>query len=142
MSEKLLNGNASTSLSTGTSATLSNLITSGYRPIRNGDRFNHLFPVPDDKDKIIIRDGDVDETVELMKSVVWKYKDDTSGLAPLLKGDSLKETCENIWNFLCNHIQYRLDKRGLEQLRRPARLVYDRALDQIQIYVLLFNWFL
>jgi hypothetical protein len=101
-------------------------ITSGYRPIRNGDRYDHLFPVPDDKDKIIIRDGDVDETIELMKSVAWKYKDDTSGLAPQLKGDSHKETCENIWNFLYNHIQYRLDKRGLEQLRRPARSWQER----------------
>jgi hypothetical protein len=43
-----------------------------------------------------------------------------------LQGDSKTQTCQNIWDFLYHHIQYKLDKRGLEQLRRPARSWADR----------------
>ncbi|MCX6257983.1 MAG: hypothetical protein NTW49_08840 [Bacteroidia bacterium] len=103
-------------------------ITSGYRPIKKGDRFDQLFPKPEDKDRIMIRDGDADKTVDLMKQVAWKYKADTEKLAPQLKASSLRQTCDNIWDFLYNHIQYRLDKKGMEQLRRPARSWQERSL--------------
>lgn len=102
-------------------------ITSGYRPIREGRQFDQFFGIPDEKDRIIIEDGEVDDTVELMKKVVWKYIVDTKKIAEHLKGRSLRETCENIWNFLYNHIQYKLDKRGLEQLRRPLRSWAERS---------------
>ncbi len=102
-------------------------ITSGYRPIKDGREYTRYFPEPNDNDRIIIEDGDVDDTVELMMKVVWKYIDDTKKIATYLKGSSIKETSENIWNFLYNHIQYKLDKRGLEQLRRPARSWSDRT---------------
>lgn len=101
-------------------------ITSGYRVIRPGDQYDKYFPRPQAQDRIIIEDGEVGDTVDLMKRVVWKYIDDTKGIAPVLKGKSLNETCENIWNFLYHHIQYKLDERGLEQLRRPARSWSDR----------------
>jgi hypothetical protein len=102
-------------------------ISSGYRPIRDGRQFNQFFGVPDEKDRVIIEDGEVDDTVELMKKVVWKYLSDTKKISEYLKGRTLRETCENIWNFLYNHIQYKLDKRGLEQLRRPARSWAERS---------------
>ena len=101
-------------------------ITSGYRVIRPGEEYNKYFPKPQAQDRIIIEDGEVNDTVDLMKRVVWKYIDDTKGIAPVLKGKSLDETCQNIWNFLYHHIQYKLDERGLEQLRRPARSWSDR----------------
>ncbi len=101
-------------------------ITSGYRPIKNGDKYNRYFPKPDVKDRVIIEDGEVSQTVELMKKVVWKYIDDTKQIAPLLKGKTVAQSCDNIWNFLYHHIQYRLDKDGLEQLRRPARSWFER----------------
>ncbi|MBI5539031.1 MAG: hypothetical protein HY951_03165, partial [Bacteroidia bacterium] len=102
-------------------------ITSGYRPIRDGKQFDQLFGLPEEKDRIVIKDGEVDDTVELMKKVVWKYLSDTKKIAPYLKGKTLEETCRNIWNFLYNHIQYKLDKRGLEQLRRPCRSWTERS---------------
>ncbi len=77
--------------------------------------------MPNDRDRVIIEDGEVSDTVELMKKVVWKYLKDTKQIAPTLKGSSIEQTCKNIWNFLYHHIQYKLDKHGLEQLRRPAR---------------------
>ncbi len=102
-------------------------VTSGYRSIKDGSRFNPYFPPPDERDRVIINDGEVTDTVELMEKVVWKYLDDTKRIAPLLKRSSTLETCKAIWEFMYSYIQYKLDKRGLEQLRRPARAWAERA---------------
>lgn len=101
-------------------------ITNGYRPIQDGSRYQRFFAQPEDSDRIIIEDGEVEETVDLMKKVVWKYINDTKQVANYLKGNTLRNTCENIWNFLYHHIQYKLDKKGLEQLRRPNRSWAER----------------
>lgn len=101
-------------------------ITSGYRKILSGAEYNKYFSAPEQDDKIIIQDGEVTDTVELMKKVVWKYLSDTEKIAKELKSPSVKHTAENIWNFLYRHIQYKLDQEGLEQLRRPARSWADR----------------
>jgi hypothetical protein len=101
-------------------------ITSGYRSIRSGKEYDKLFTKPDKRDRIIIEDGEVDQTVDLMKKVVWKYLDDTKRIAKLLQAENIHDTANNIWDFLYHHIQYRLDEKGLEQLRRPARSWYER----------------
>lgn len=41
-------------------------IVSGKRTIRDGSRFNPYFPPPDERDRVIIQDGEVTDTVELM----------------------------------------------------------------------------
>jgi hypothetical protein len=105
----------------------SKTVTSGYRSIKDGSRYNPYFPPPDERDRVIINDGEVTDTVELMEKVVWKYLDDTKRIAPLLRRSSNLETCKAIWEFMYAYIQYKLDKRGLEQLRRPARAWAERA---------------
>jgi hypothetical protein len=102
-------------------------ITSGFRQIKDGSRFDRYFTQPEEQDKIIIQDGEVEETVDLMKKVVWKYQDDTKKISKYLKGNTLQETCRNTWDFLFNHIQYKLDQKGLEQLRRPNRSWAERS---------------
>lgn len=102
-------------------------ITSGYRTIQDGSRYNPYFPLPEERDRVIIDDGEVSDTVELMEKVVWKYLDDTKRIAPLLQRSSTLETCKAIWEFVYSYIQYKLDKRGLEQLRRPARSWAERS---------------
>jgi hypothetical protein len=101
-------------------------ITSGYRTIQNGSKFNHLFPKVDFVDEVNIEDGEVDDTVELMMKVVGTYLSDTKELSKVLKQKSDAKTCEAIWNFIYSYIQYKLDKKGLEQLRRPARAWAER----------------
>ncbi|OYU95615.1 MAG: hypothetical protein CFE21_10775 [Bacteroidetes bacterium B1(2017)] len=102
-------------------------VSSGYRSIQDGSRFNAYFPPPEERDRIIIEDGEVTDTVELMEKVVWKYLDDTKRLAPLLKRASTVETCKAIWEFVYSFVQYKLDQKGLEQLRRPARTWAERS---------------
>jgi len=101
-------------------------ITAGYRPIKSGREYEKYFPKPGNEDRIILQDGEVEDTVELMKKVVWKYIDDTKEIAKNLQSISQRQTCQNIWDFLYHHIQYKLDERGLEQLRRPARSWVER----------------
>ncbi|HCS20163.1 MAG TPA: hypothetical protein DIW47_06310 [Bacteroidetes bacterium] len=102
-------------------------ISSGYRPIKEGRQYDGYFPLPDERDRIIIKDGNVHDTVDLMKRVVWKYLGDTKKIAGVLKSSSTMQTCRNIWEFLYHHIQYKLDKQGTEELRRPARSWKERV---------------
>ncbi len=78
----------------------SKTVTSGYRSIKDGSRYNPYFPPPDERDRVIINDGEVTDTVELMEKVVWKYLDDTKRIAPLLRRSSNLETCKAIWEFM------------------------------------------
>ena len=96
-------------------------ISTGQRPIRDGDMFKNYFPPSDFRDTVVIRNGSVKNTVDLMKKVVWKYKNDTAKLAGILKRPTKLETCRAIWQFVYDFIQYKLDTPGLEELRRPAR---------------------
>jgi len=102
-------------------------ISAGYRAIRDGSRYDKYFTRAEDVDRVIIENGEVEQTVDLMKKVVWRYLGDTMKIAPLLKGKTLDSTCGNVWSLLHDHIQYRLDKKGLEQLRRPCRSWEERT---------------
>lgn len=97
------------------------------RQIKSGAEFNHLFPKPIGEEVEIKRDADVSATVAFIPQVVFETLGDTSRIAKLLKGNSINDTCENIWHFVYEHIQYAKDKDGVEQIRRPARAWYDRT---------------
>jgi len=101
------------------------LTASFQRRIKSGNQYNHLFPKPDFSDTLL-QEGNVNDTVHLMGDYIKKYKSDTAKLAPILKGKSLEETLRNNWNFVYNHIQYKLDTPGIEELRRPARTWAER----------------
>lgn len=103
-------------------------VTSGFRPIQSGLKYDSLFPKPNTQDRIIIQDGALEDTLELMKKVVWKYLSDTKKVSQKLKTESTFQTAQNIWEFLYHHIQYKLDQKGLEQLRRPARSWAERQM--------------
>ncbi len=101
-------------------------VTAGARTIEDGKRYENLFPIADGGRTLLNNNGSVEDTVFLMGDFIKKFKSDTANLAPLLKGNSLRENCGNVWSFLYNNIQYKLDTPGEEQLRRPARLWADR----------------
>ena len=97
------------------------------RHIKSGAEFNHLFPKPIGEEVEIKRDADVSETVAFIPQVVLETLHDTNRISKILKGNTLDETCNNIWHFVYNHIQYAKDKDGVEQIRRPARAWHDRT---------------
>lgn len=100
--------------------------TTKKRKIRNGEEFDHLFPKPLFLDPTIKKGATVDDTVRFIPQVVRETLFQTAELAPLLKGNNVYETCKNIWDFVYNHIAYKKDANGKEQIRSPARGWHDR----------------
>lgn len=98
------------------------------RHIRSGQAFDKLLPKSIKQDKVIRKEGKarLHHTINLIKQIVPETTADTRLLANYLKGKNLEDTCRNIWEFVYNHIQYRRDKTGIEQVRRPSRTWVDR----------------
>jgi len=46
-------------------------VVSGRRSIQDGRRYDGYFPLPEERDRVIINDGEVTDTVQLMEKVVW-----------------------------------------------------------------------
>lgn len=102
-------------------------ISSGQRTIRtDGDKYDFLFPKAEVKDRVVMDNGEVKDTLKVIESVVLESLHETRKLADLLKQTTLEDTLREIWNFLYYNIQYKLDKQGTEELRRPARAWHDR----------------
>ena len=47
-------------------------------------------------------------------------------IARRLKGNDIYKTCSNLWHFLYEHVQYKPDTMGVEQVRSPKRTWADR----------------
>ncbi len=102
------------------------LTATSYRTIRTGAEYNHLFDTSNFSDDIVQHNSSVDDVVTWAGKVVASYSYQTKALAMALKKESPMATLRNIWEFAYNHIQYRLDRPGMEQLRTPARTWADR----------------
>lgn len=98
-----------------------------HRNIRSGAEFDHLFPAANEDTHTILTDAGVSDTVSFIPKVVNDTLDHTRKIARILKGHNDYDTCRNIWHFVYNHIAYRKDKAGYEQVRSPARTWHDRA---------------
>lgn len=100
----------------------------GKRHIDATQRFDHLIPKSTQKDTVVVGSGKakLEDTLQLMQVVVQQTKKDTEKISKILKGNTVAETCQNIWEFVYRHIQYKMDKTGIEQVRRPSRTWADR----------------
>jgi hypothetical protein len=95
------------------------------RNILGGQEYEPLFPEVS-CDKTNLGNGNTFDTVRMIKQMVIKYNHQTTEVAKLLQQNTLKETCDKIYWFLYNHIQYKAD--GVEQmLRSPACAFKKRA---------------
>lgn len=105
------------------------LVAKNKRQIKPGHQYDVHFPKPEKSNPIINDDGSVIDTVGYCEKIVRKTLNDTRKIAPLLKGSTLQATCNNVFRFIYDHIQYEEDKPNVEQLRRPARTWADRKGD-------------
>lgn len=96
------------------------------RNIQSGERYSHLFPVAKNSTATIRKDANVYHTVAFIPKVVNETLPDTKKLAAVLKGATVYKTCSNIWQFVYDHIAYKKDEDGYEQIRSPARAWHDR----------------
>ncbi len=98
------------------------------RNINPGRQYDTLIPKSIQKDSVIKGSGKAQlrDTLKLMQHVIEETLSDTALLAQKLKSNSVIQTSRNIWYFVYAHIQYKMDKRGIEQVRRPSRTWADR----------------
>ncbi len=99
------------------------------RRLRSGREYDHLFPRPGGKGHEIKRQASVGDTVHFIKEKAPKNIWQTKAIARLLKGKNLHDTCRNVWNFVYQHIQYQKDEEGIEQVRSPRRVWWERKGD-------------
>jgi len=106
-------------------------IVSGPRNTQNGKRFNHLIKKANGQDTFI-KNGNVIETVESCIDLIGSHFREVEELASMLKGNSRKDTCRNIFNFSYTYLQYHKDEDGTEQLRTPSRSWLDGQINYKQ----------
>ncbi len=75
--------------------------------------------------KTILENGNLDDTLANMKRIALRDYKQVAHIAQALQGDSVEQTAENIWKYLRQHTKYKLDKVGIEELRTPARSLFD-----------------
>ncbi|MFO0414914.1 MAG: hypothetical protein ACK52I_22300 [Pseudomonadota bacterium] len=88
-----------------------------------------LVPKPDGKNQTI-KSSDADpvrDTVPLIMKLAKRQAWQGEKLAKKLKGKNVKETVRNNWNFFFDHIQYKKDIPGKEQVRSLRRLVHNAS---------------
>jgi len=96
------------------------------RNIKPGNDFDHLFPKSEGANKTIRRNADVSDTVAFIPKVVHETLNQTEAISRKLKGSNVYETCSRVWHFVYQHINYKKDQEGYEQIRSPSRAWKDR----------------
>lgn len=82
--------------------------------------------------KVFHRNG---RTSDIIDIVMYAYEIESDpqirALAYKLEGNTTYDTCENIWQFLLDNVNYKADSDGNkgELIRTPARLLHDRVGD-------------
>lgn len=94
--------------------------------IKDGKEYDHLFPRAMMGSITKKKGATVADTIRFIPQVVNETLFHTSKIAKKLEGKTLRETCDNIWHFVYEHIAYRKDEEGKEQIRSPARSWADR----------------
>jgi hypothetical protein len=103
------------------------LVSTTEKQLDRSTKYDHLFPMPDWKQRIVRRNGPVESVIEDIKSVIYGYREQTQRFAPYMRGENIYETCRNIWNFWYNRCLYKEDVKGLEQLRTSPRSYWEGA---------------
>ena len=101
------------------------LVAEYRRTLKDGSQYDKYIPKAQGTYDIVTNNGNVHRTVQDMDKYCRETLEDTVKLVPLLKGKSLPETLKNVFYFWFNHCQYKLDKDGVEELRRPRRAWHD-----------------
>lgn len=104
------------------------LVANHRRKINPKDTYAKYFDGLDSVGKTVgLPDGTQSDTqkdiARLAKEFAWQVK----RLAPILAGNNLEITSENIWKHCYQNYQYRPDAKDREQVRSPTRSYKDRV---------------
>ncbi len=81
-----------------------------------------LIPAPINKKVLRNKDG---ETRDIINEVLQQYSDSRNQLKQFgqyFQGDTLLETCSNIWHFWKEKVKYKIDPEGVQWIKSPAAL--------------------
>lgn len=99
----------------------------GKRNIKSGAEYDHLFPRARMRDTRVKRGAILEDTINFIPIAVQRTRWQTKEYVDQeLRGLSVRQVCEKLWHFLYNHVQYKKDKEGREQIRSPGRSWHDR----------------
>lgn len=96
------------------------------RHIKTGTKYDPYF----DKAKfatINLPKSDVYQTLEYMEELVRSTTSQTERFAKLFPNKNLNATCKGLFQFIYDHVQYKPDKQGVEELRSPSRSWAERT---------------
>jgi hypothetical protein len=96
------------------------------RQIKNGAAYQHFFPTSEGATITIRKNANVYHTVDFIPKVVQSTLAHTEQIAAYLNANDVYTTCKSIWHFVYEHINYKKDTEGYEQIRSPARAWHDR----------------
>lgn len=106
------------------------LVAAGKRHIKSGREYDQYFQLGGLQfTDPIVANGTTYRTLKEMEKVVKGSLSHTTAIAQKLKGYTQAGTSRNIYEFLYNHIQYELDKEGVEQIRTPLRTWHEKKAD-------------
>lgn len=96
--------------------------------LKSGKKYDKYFQPSKQKNTEIAR-SNVMQTLDIMQDLITRTLSQTGPISMVLKKNNVYDTSKAIWYFLYDHIQYQLDKSGIEQLREPNRTWNDRKAD-------------
>ena len=89
------------------------------------DDYSDFFKIADSKSTFA--GFGLDDTKKLIAETCRQHWRDCMAIAKHLKGDSLLQSCFNLWHWLHYNIRYEYDREGREEIRTPLRVWQDRA---------------
>ncbi len=96
-----------------------------YRLIKPGNQYDRYFPRPSNEN-IFIGDRSTFQALDEIKTIVAETQYQTKAISEVLYDSDPYKFCKNVWDFMYTHYQYKLDAKGKEELREPARAWADR----------------
>ena len=89
------------------------------RHIQNGEEYNELFPKSKLEVTVIKRNAKLEDTIDFLPQAINKTLYQTKNIAKQFEGNDTYENCRAIWQFVYDHIKYRKDEDGKEQIQSP-----------------------
>lgn len=89
------------------------------------DDYSDFFKIADSKSTFA--GFGLGDTKKLIADTCRQHWRDCMAIAKHLKGDSLLQSCFNLWHWLHYNIRYEYDHDGREEIRTPLRVWQDRA---------------
>ncbi|MDP1801199.1 MAG: hypothetical protein Q8L81_07605, partial [Bacteroidota bacterium] len=99
------------------------------RQIKSGREYDRFFPKATGEVVVIKRFAKLEDTIKFLPQAIKKTLHQTKLIAKELAGGSEYEVAKRVWQFAFDHISYRKDEPGKEQIQSPQYTWAVRAGD-------------